>query len=78
MPASRKSRRGMAMKRRLVQSPRDAFMTEVANALPRARVGSGTAWEAGRRSIELSMEADRWLDAHGYDRGGRPLDRQSA
>lgn len=78
MPASRKSRRGLAIKRRQTQASRDVFLTEVRNALPRTSIGSPTAWEAGRRSIELSIEADRWLIEHGYDRTGRPVDRRSA
>lgn len=72
MPASRQSRRAIAIKRRQTHTAREMFLEEVRNSLPRVPVGSATAWEAGRRSIELSVEADRWLREHGYDRSGRP------
>ncbi len=78
MPASRQSRRAMAIKRRQTRSSRAVFLDDVRNSLPRVPVGSATAWEAGRRSLELSMDADRWLREHGYDRSGRPLSGVSA
>jgi hypothetical protein len=73
MPASRASRRGLAIKRRQTLSSRESFLIDVRNSLPRGALRDETSWQAGRRSIELSIEADRWLTSHGYDRSGLPI-----
>jgi hypothetical protein len=48
-------------------------MSDVRNSLPRVALDAETSWVAGRRSIAASMEADRWLRDHGFDRWGQPV-----
>jgi hypothetical protein len=78
MPASRRSKKIMAIRRDQARSPRDVFLAEVRDSLPRVSLDSDTAWEAGRQSIERSMAADELLRSHGYDRDGRPVSRRAA
>jgi hypothetical protein len=63
----------MAIKRNQNQAGREAFATDLRNSLPRQALGHQTNWQAGRESIERSIEADRWLNDNGFDRWGRPL-----
>lgn len=62
----------MAITRNQHHAPRALFMTELHNSLPRVALGSDTDSEVNRKSIERSIEADRWLRDHGFDRWGRP------
>jgi len=78
MASTRTWRRGAAISRQQREASLVSFRTDARNSLPRVPVGSATAWEAGRRSLELSVDADRWLSEHGYDRSGRPLSGVSA
>ena len=73
MPASKESRKTFAMTRNLTHSPREVFQAEVRDSLPRVSFGGETPWEAGRRSIERSIDADHILREHGFDEWGRSL-----
>jgi hypothetical protein len=76
MASSRRSRRAMAIARREREEERGAFVAEVRDSLPRVALCGATAWEANARSIEASIEADRWLAEHGFDRWGRAACRR--
>lgn len=73
MPCSRESRRSMAITRNQTFTSGEHFMSDVRNSLPRVPLEAETSWLAGRRSIAASMEADRWLRDHGFDRWGQPV-----
>lgn len=73
MPCSRTSRRVMAIARHQHHTSRDLFLCEVRNSLPRVAVDDDEQWRACRDSIVRSIEADRWLREHGFDRWGKPL-----
>lgn len=72
MPVSKQSKKIMAIRRNQARTPRDVFVADVRDSLPRVPLETDTAWEAGRRSIECSVAADKLLRRHGYDRQGRP------
>jgi hypothetical protein len=76
MPASRESKRILAMTRDLMYSPREVFLADVRDSLPRDSFDGETLWDAGRRNIEASIDADRVLEEHGFDRWGSPRETE--
>lgn len=66
----------MAITRNQTFTSEEHFMSDVRNSLPRVPLDA-TSWEAGRRSIVTSIEADRWLRDNGFDRWGRPVRTRS-
>jgi hypothetical protein len=73
MASSRASRRGLAIARNQRPTRRELFLNELHNCFPRAHLRGETEWQARGRSIALSIESDRWLAEHGYDRWGQPF-----
>lgn len=73
MPASKETKKVLAIARNQTHSRREVFLAEVRDSLPRSSFDDESLGEAGRRSIQRSIDADRFLRDCGFDRGGRPL-----
>jgi hypothetical protein len=72
MQSSRHSPRDMQLSRRQREQDRATLAADLRSSLPRTAVHVASKSEANARSIKCSIEADRWLREHGFDRWGRP------
>lgn len=72
MPATRHWRRSAAIRRDQTHTPREQFLADLRDDLPRVVLDAPTAWRANGRAIECSRAADEFLRARGFDRSGRP------